>query len=262
MYKGWVRTLGGFAKAISKGQWALVKERYLVLRNKKKDPFDCYEWLDAIHLYCRAKPYYFFLVAKKQQGYDKNVSTQSAEFRKLLEYYGATYKIGIHPSWQSGDDPRLLTEELEWMEVITEKQIVESRQHYIRFTMPATYRRLADAGIKKDFSMGYGSINGFRASVCSSFQWYDLEKEVATDLMIYPFCFMDANSFYESMHSPHKAYSELIQFYEIVKKFNGLFITIWHNHILGTDPVFEGWREMFELFMKETVYWDAYYDGS
>jgi hypothetical protein len=35
-------------------------------------------------------------------------------------------------------------------------------------------------------------------------------------------------------------------------------ITIWHNTFLGTDINFKGWREVYELFMKEDVYWDAY----
>ena len=39
-------------------------------------------------------------------------------------------------------------------------------------------------------------------------------------------------------------------------------ITIWHNSLLGTDKATAGWSRMFEIFMKEMVYWDAYYDGS
>ena len=71
---------------------------------------------------------------------------------------------------------------------------------------------------------------------------------------------MDANSFFEQRHKPEQAYRELIQLYDQVKKMNGVLITIWHNAVLGTDPMYKGWRELFELFMKETVYWDAYYD--
>ncbi|THU37184.1 hypothetical protein FAM09_19735 [Niastella caeni] len=260
LHKGWKRTLGGFVNSISKGEWARVKDRWLVLRGKRKDPFDCFEWLDAWHLYCRLKPHFFFLAAKRTSRYDKNNSYQKKAFRDLVAYYANAAHLGWHPSWQSGDDPALLKEELEWLEVVSDIKIAQSRQHYIRFSLPVTYRRLIQTGIEKDFSMGYGSINGFRASVCSPFYWYDLEKEAATSLMLYPFCFMDANSLFEQKQTPQQTYNELIQYYERVKGCKGVFIPIWHNFILGTDPLYEGWRSMFELFMKETVYWDAYND--
>ena len=259
-HKGFLRASGGMMKSLFKGDFAEFKKRFSVVNGKEKDPYDCFEWLDALHLYCRLKPYYFFLVAKKQKGYDKNSSTNVRVFQNLIEYYAANYKVGIHPSWQSGDEYSLLKEEIEWLEAVADKKIIHSRQHYLRFDLPLTFRRLIDAGIQKEFSMGYGTINGFRASVCSSFNWYDLEKDHSTSLLIYPFCFMDANSFFEQKHKPEQAYRELIQLYDQVKKMNGVLITIWHNAVLGTDPMYKGWRELFELFMKETVYWDAYYD--
>ncbi|HUP13810.1 MAG TPA: hypothetical protein VM187_16430, partial [Niastella sp.] len=177
LHKGWLRTIGGFIKDMRKGDWAKMKDRWMVLRGKRKDPFDCFEWLDAWHLYCRLKPYFFFLVAKKTSLFDKNSSYKSNEFRDLITYYANTSHLGWHPSWQSGDDTSLLKEELEWLEVVGDKKIVQSRQHYIRFSLPVTFRRLIETGIEKDFSMGYGSINGFRASVCTPYYWYDLEKE-------------------------------------------------------------------------------------
>ncbi|RYZ36193.1 MAG: hypothetical protein EOP49_32830 [Sphingobacteriales bacterium] len=260
--KGWLRNVGGTLRSIWNGDWNAVVERWAVLGGYRKDPFDCYEWLDALHLYCRLKPYYFFLVPKNNSEYDKNVSTSAKRFRELVEYYCATYNVGIHPSWQSGDDHSLLREEIEWLEVIGDKDIQASRQHYIRLTVPETYRRLIAAGIRKDFSMGYGSVNGFRASVSTPFTWFDLEKNEATSLTIYPFCFMDANAFYESKHTPSQAFDQLMMYYNSVKKVNGMLVTIWHNSILGTDKATAGWSRMFELFMKEMVYWDAYYDGS
>jgi hypothetical protein len=258
--KGFVRTAGGFARSVMHGKWSEVKDRWQVLRGRKKDPYDCFEWLDALHLYCRLKPYYFFLVAKSPSQYDKNIDPGSPLLQSLISYYAASYKIGLHPSWQSGDDDNLLREEKEWLEVMADKKIIHSRQHYIRFTLPQTFRKLIRAGIQKDFSMGYGTINGFRASVCSSFAWYDLEEEKTTELLLYPFCFMDANALYEQRLMPGQAYNELLMYYEQVKRLKGIFISVWHNFILGTDKQAEGWRQMFELFMKETVYWDAYYD--
>jgi hypothetical protein len=105
--------------------------------------------------------------------------------------------------------------------------------------------------------MGYGSINGFRASVASSFYWYDLEKEETTALRLFPFCFMDANSFYEQHDTPAQAMRELMHYYHLIRKVNGLMVTIWHNTFLGNDPQFAGWKKVYEVFLKEEIFWDA-----
>jgi hypothetical protein len=259
-HKGWRRNAAGFVRSIRDRQWGQVKERWRVLLKKQKDPFDSYEWLDALHLYCKVRPIYFFLVAGEQKGYDKNIPTSSKAFQELVEYYAQVYKTGLHPSWQSSiaADTTILQEEKEWLEVIVERPIGHSRQHFIKFDLPGTFRRLIQTGLLRDYSMGYGTINGFRASVASSFHWFDLQKNETTPLRLFPFCYMDANSFYELKQSPQQAYEELIHYYNTIKKLNGLMVTIWHNQFLGTDRSFKGWKEMYELFMKENVYWDAY----
>ena len=97
--------------------------------------------------------------------------------------------------------------------------------------------------------MGYGSINGFRASVASVFYWYDLSKEEQTDLRIHPFCFMDANSFYEQHYSAAQAYDEMLHYYKVCKDVNGTLTTIWHNNFLGGAKEFNGWKEIYEKFI-------------
>ena len=99
--------------------------------------------------------------------------------------------------------------------------------------------------------MGYGSINGFRASVASAFYWFDLEKNEPTDLLLRPFCYMDANSFYEQHYLPEQAYEEMMQYYKVVKSVNGTMISIWHNNFLGTDKLYKGWKEVYEKFIAE-----------
>ncbi|MEI9910100.1 MAG: hypothetical protein WDO71_10735 [Bacteroidota bacterium] len=161
------------------------------------------------------------------------------------------YPVGIHPSWKSGDDVSLLTKEIETLSQLNGSPVVSSRQHYIRFNLPDGYRRLIDNGIQFDFSMGYGSINGFRASVASPFYWYDLEKEEQTKLTLFPFCYMEANSFYEQKNSAREALEEMRHYYKVIKSVNGYFIMIWHNSFLGTDTLYAGWRDVYEQFIKE-----------
>jgi hypothetical protein len=174
----------------------------------------------------------------------------------LIQYHAVGYPIGIHPSWQSVDDPVLLSTEKQNLESLTGKKIICSRQHYIRLSLPDTYRLLLDHEIESDFSMGYGTVNGFRASVSSPFSWYDLDAEQATNLRIYPFCFMDANAFFEQKSTPAEAFEEIRYFHDIVKKVNGTMITIWHNTFLSDVPLYKGWKEVYEIFLNEVVYWD------
>lgn len=247
--KGWWRNFGGFASSFIKGQWNDLTERAKVLLRKTSDPFDSYAWLDNLHSHCQVTALYFFLVAEKQKQYDKNISPSAPALQQLIRHYANHYKIGIHPSWQSGDNEDLLEKEIKLLENIAEKKIKDSRQHYLRFTLPQTYRKLIDAGIEKDYSMGYGTINGFRASIASSFYWYDLEKEETTSLGIYPFCFMDANAYFQQKLTPQQAFEELESYFHSIKAVNGLMITLWHNHFLGTDRTFNGWREIYEKFL-------------
>lgn len=252
-HKGLLRTAGGIGKAFLKGEWARISERRKVISGALPDPFDSYEWMDILHKQYRLHPRYFFLVPQKTGKYDRNIPPAEEAQQQLIRQHAEKYETGIHPSWQSGDDPLLIKKEIRTLETITGKRITASRQHFIRLTLPQTYRYLIDAGIREEFSMGYGSINGFRASVASPFYWYDLEREETTSLLLYPFCFMDANSFFEQKYSPQQALEEMRHYYKEVKAVNGTLITLWHNTFLGTDKLFEGWREVYEQFIKEVM---------
>ncbi len=241
-HKGLVRNIGSFFKSPS-------LERIKVLGGLQKDPFDTYAWLNELHQKNNLTPLYFFLVAEKNGRYDKNVLPHKNAIWQLVQQYAKKYTVGIHPSWRSNDTPSLLKREKDYLEEMSGKAITTSRQHYIRFTLPEGYQKLIDTGITDDHSMGYGSINGFRASVASSFYWYNLAKEEQTVLRIHPFCFMDANSFYEQYYSAAQAYEEMLHYYKVCKEVSGTLITIWHNNFLGTAKEFNGWKEIYEEFI-------------
>ncbi|HET9747592.1 MAG TPA: polysaccharide deacetylase family protein [Chitinophagaceae bacterium] len=249
-HKSLARTMGGMVKSIVNGEWSMVNERIKVLRNKKEDPYDVYQWMDKLHDQKSLKPIYFFHVAEKKGKYDKNIEPSHPVIQQLIKQHAAKYQLGIHPSWASGDDKDLLAEEINTLESASGQKIRASRQHYIRFTLPHTFRRLISVGITDDYSMGYGSINGFRASVASPFYWYDLKQEKQTNLRLHPFCFMEANSFFEQKVLPQRAYEEMMHYYNAVKAVNGILITIWHNSFLGDYRSFAGWKDIYEEFVS------------
>jgi hypothetical protein len=251
-HKPWWKKMGGLVKDLLKGNFYNATLRLNVLIGKRNDPYDSYEWMDSLHEAFNLKPLYFFLVAAKNSKYDKNILPSTA-LKALMWLHADKYEIGIHPSWQSGDRDELLHKEKKYVEEASGTHVSKSRQHYIRLTIPHTYRKLIGAGITEDYSMGYGSINGFRASVASPFYWYDLEKEEQTSLLIYPFCFMDANAYYEQKLSAQQAYDEMLHYYHQVRNVNGLLITLWHNNFLGGFSPLKHWKAMYVKFIKTVV---------
>ncbi len=243
-HKGLLRNLGGFIKSPS-------VERLAVLSNLKKDPFDSYDFMDSLHKENKLYPVYFFLVATSGSMYDKNISPYSGAMWQLIKRHAKRYNIGLHPSWRSNKNQSILNREKKILETASGANIKSSRQHYIKLSMPDTFEKLVETGIDDDFSMGYGSINGFRASVASPFYWYNLKTEKITPLRLHPFCFMDANSFYEQKMNAEQAYDEIIYYHEMCRKVNGTFISIFHNNFLGTDKQFAGWKEMYSRFISQ-----------
>ena len=247
--KGFVRNSLGLLKDVLKWKWSTINERINVLRAKANDPFDSYQWMFELHSQFQLDPIYFFLVAIEKGKYDKNISVENVDFTLLVQSISNKYEIGLHPSWISNDRPALINKEKELLEKMVNRTVVKSRQHYIRF-QPQTFKRLIALNIQSDYSMGYGTINGFRASISDPFYWYDLKSDKETKLLIHPFCFMDANAFYEQNMRPSDAFDELMQLFKEIKSINGTMITIFHNNFLGTGKNFEGWRTIYSEFIK------------
>ncbi len=265
----WKNIAGNIRSVLRKDGWE-IKERKAVLKGSLQDPYDSFDWLKTFHTeHHYLQGFVFILVAEKNGQYDKNISPASKAFKEKITWLfdnsaklGSEWKpdlnAGLHPSWQSGDNPALIKKELDILQYKIGLESHGSRQHYIRFTLPQTYRNLIAAGIWDDHSMGYGSINGFRASVSSAFYWYDLGEDKKTDLKIHPFCFMDANSFYEQKNTPQEALEEMMEFFKVIQSVNGTMITIWHNTFLGSHRKFAGWREVYEEFVRDIYFKISY----
>ncbi len=256
LYRRGFRRIGGWIKDLAAGNRTRLTQRIRVSLGRETDPYDVYEWLDALHLRYGLRPVYFFLAAARHEGVDRNIDPNLPAFRDLVRYHAAGYAMGLHPSSKSADHPALLRTEQRRLEEITGSAVTRSRNHYIRIRIPQTYRLLEEAGFRDDYSMGYPTVNGFRASIASPYTWYDLEQERMTQLRVHPFCFMDANAIFEEKLSPSRAFEQIRDLHDRVKSCGGTLYTIFHNNFLGNYPSYKGWREVYEVFLEQVVYWD------
>lgn len=249
-HKGFIRNTGQLLTLLIQQDYKKISEAFKILEGKIRDPSDNFDFFDKLHEQLNLHPSYFFLVSKNNTKYDKNISPYKNKMKRLIQRIAKKNDIGIHPSYYASQDEKILKKEKFLLEEIAGNTIQKSRQHYLRFNLPETYRQLADAGIKDEFSMGYGAINGFRASYTDSFYWYDIEREEKTNLIVHPFCYMDSNIIFHQKLTPEESFEELMYFYNTCKNVNGALITIMHNHLMGTNDL--EWRNAYEQFLLNT----------
>lgn len=244
------RNIAAFFRDLLQGKLDTVLERAQVYSGRQHDPYDVYDWLHQLHQEHALEPLYFFLLAEKRKGVDKNLDPFTPGMRQLVQSIAAQYATGIHPSWQSGDDEAVLQREKKLLTYYSGRPVTASRQHYLRLTLPHTYRRLLDADIQADYSMAYGTVNGFRASWTLPFYWYDLERDMQTSLLIYPFCYMDSTAIFWERLTIDEAAAELETLYQRVRQVNGLFMPVFHNHFLTEQQEWVGWRQLYQDFLE------------
>lgn len=248
--KGLIRSLGASIRSILKFDFEDLNRRVRVLLGKEKDPYDTFSYLLALQKEYNFSSVYFFLLADYGHN-DKNIKYTSKRFQSLIKSMADYVKVGIHPSWASNTKYSQLKKEVSRLEELVNREVVRSRQHFLKLDLPSTYRRLIDQGIKEDYTMGYASQVGFRAGTSLPFYFYDLDMEQQSSLLVHPFAVMDGtlNEYMElSVDDAQYLVKELI---DRVKEVNGCFISLWHNETVSDNRHWKGWKEVYEYTIKE-----------
>lgn len=243
--KGIVRSIGGIGKALIKGAINEVIDRVLVTVFGKKDPYDTYDYINQISKQKGVESIYFFLLGDRAE-FDKNISHKNSKFIQLIKKIDKKNKVGIHPSYQSYLNPILISKEKKRVEKILDKDVGFNRKHFLRLTIPDTYRNLESIGMKEDFTMGYADNVGFRAGICTPFTFFDVLEDKEFSLKIHPFAYMDGTLNQYLSLSIEESLQKVKQLKDIVRSVNGEFIGVWHNETLNDKGIWKGWKIVFE----------------
>lgn len=241
------RMIGAMGKDLLRWNWKNLIQRKLTMLHLGKDPWDVYDYLCETITKNKLDSRFFFLLANKGQ-HDRNLDWQGAIMKKLVQKIQTFSETGIHPSYQSSRVSKKILLEKQRLEELGGKKINKSRQHFLRFTLPDTYDALLQAGITEDYSMGFPSMQGFRAGTCTPFYFYNLKEEKATKLKIFPVTFMEGT--FLSTNKPDDALQEMLKMMEAVKDVGGTFISIWHNHTVSATSEYQAWREIHDQVIR------------
>jgi hypothetical protein len=249
-HKGFTRSIGGILKDLTQFDLQSIWMRFLVVFNIRRDPYDMYKKLLQMKKKYGVKTIFFFLLGDYST-FDKNISPGNTSYKLLIKNIADYAEVGVHPSYFSMKNELKIKKEKEILEGIVNFPIKRSRQHYLRIEVPETYQHLVDLEISEEYSMGYASHYGFRASTCTPFYFYDLDFEIQTPLKVFPFAAMDATLNDYLNFTPKKAFNTIMKLAKEVRKVDGTLITIFHNESVGGSGRWRGWGRVYESLLIE-----------
>lgn len=238
----WI-SLGGMAQSLLRLDGAGISERIRALVHKK-DPNDTFDWIFS---HCDPGHTHFFLLTARRAPQDGRHTLQTRAYGELIRQMAAHgYAIGIHPSYLSYDRPDQIAEESQALAQFLGQPITASRQHFLRYALPDTFRHLQAAGIQDEFTLCAYEKGGFPTGLALPYPWFDLDRNTATGLTLHPTLLMDVTLPLYMKLSPESGLAHAQELIRQTREVNGHFTLLLHNDCLSESGYWRGWRPVFE----------------
>ena len=225
------------------------KSYQAVSRGEARDPFDTFEYLMNLAEKHDTRFQFNFIGGgqTKFEGTYKINDPKIAALIKQMQTRG--HAIGLHPSYDAYKDAAMMVNEKHAVEQVSGITISASRQHYLRFSVPETWRHLAASGITTDSTMGYAGEPGFRCGTCKPFPVFDIERRETLNLLEQPLLIMDVSfRMYKKFNIAESiALGQTIK--SEVQKHGGELVVLWHNSSLSEVDGWNGWNQVLESLM-------------
>ncbi len=247
--KGLLRTFGSTLKDLYRIRLRDFYKRYLVMAGFQRDPYDTFKWIITKQKQYATKFVVFFLIGEYST-YDKNIHINNKHFASLIKWVADYCRVGLKISYFALEDPKILKNEKQKMESVINYNVEIVRSSFSKLNIPESYRNLIELEIKQDFTMGFIDLLGFRAGTCTPFQFYDLDYEVQTPLQVNSFHMFDSALLKKASLLDKK--EEMQRLITEVKKVDGMFTPVFHNHSFSNEERWKGYRELFSLVLEST----------
>ena len=243
--KGFIRSAGGMMRDLLNLNFGVVVSRISVhLRLKPDSYMEALQWIDRIHQEA-GKSYYLFVLMKDGGKYGrKTLYPLTTYYHYLKTRDFAT--IGLHPSYDTYfNSQQLWIEKKRLKKVLGKKEILTSRQHFLRMRVPETFRDLEKAGFREDFTTAFAHAPGFRSGTAIPYCFYDIEKDTIGELLLHPTVVMDSCLISHLGLCPEEALEKIKRLVDECKQSGGDFVSLWHNSNLTGNSNDNPWINVF-----------------
>lgn len=221
----------------------------------RSDPFDTFDWmLDLLEQAGHRATFFFLSVIKPERidgCYELGEARVAALLRRIVQ---RGHEVGLHGSYYSVDSFDQLAHELDGLRRAIAREggtqtVFGGRQHYLRWRMPDTARKLDALGLAYDSTLGFADIAGFRCGTCHVYPLFDFVERRPLALIERPLVLMEAtvvSPTYLGLGCGPQARALMMGIRDSCRRFGGEFSLLWHNSNFG----FPGARELYEELIQ------------
>ncbi len=211
------------------------------------NPYWCFEEIMEIEEQHKVRSTFFFLNETKKFnlfqpyelpkvfGYYRLNDKQVIGVIKKLEKNG--WEIGLHASYHSFDNRKLLAQEKKILEDILGHEVEGVRQHYLNLKIPLTWQIQKELGFNYDMSYGSNSEVGFQDDLIFPFRPFN------DAFIVYPLAIMDFVLF-EKSRKPKDAWEKCKKLVKFAKEKRTVLTVLWHSHVFN-ESEFPGYSEVY-----------------
>lgn len=180
----------------------------------------------------------FFFMGPSSEGMDSPYAiTMRPLLKRVIKHiHDRGHCVGFHPGYFTFRNKNEFLKQKNSVEQLTGFDVLQGRQHVVRYSCSETPKIWSDSGMKHDFTLFFPDRIGFRNGSCRSYFSYDLiNRQVLcleqTATSIADFSLLDAR--YNS-HSVQEAISLCEPIIEKVRQHNGDLVILFHTHQMKT----------------------------
>lgn len=187
----------------------------------------------------------FFVMTERSGRFDPYHNDPRKEpYRRIIkEIVDRNHEIGIHPSYGTFLNPSKLAQEKARLDSILSVPSRKSRQHYLRFRVPETWRFLEESGVAEDSTLTFAEHVGFRCGTCHPFPTYDVKTNRQMKLVEEPLIVMDGSLKHYMRLTPEQGKDITIKLAQRCQAVGGTFNLLWHN-----SSLYGGWDEWAKIY--------------
>ena len=160
-------------------------------------------------------------------------------------------EVGLHGSYRSARDVRLLAEEKRRLDEL-DVRVAGHRYHYLRVDPHHNLEALAEVGLRYDSTLGFADSLGFRAGLARPFRPWDFALDEPLDIVELPLAAMDATLAEPRFFglSPRAAWPLLDGLLTLAQMCRAGFAVLWHPERFDRATA-GGWDALYWRFLDE-----------